>query len=189
MNEEARNVIGEIKNADNALKSVLKRFLSEENDFDGIIKKIADFFNMTFKLNNIGSGLYNIPKNGYGIYFFFIFKKSEEIEFFKDWENFKTNVITKQGMKCPNPNKLEFGDNSILYIGKSEGDLKKRISQHINGTENSTAALHLQKFKNYNDNYDFKYGFISSDDTDLKYVLTVIEGFLHENFRPLTGRK
>lgn len=99
-------------------------------------------------------------------------------------------------IKFPKVNELEEKSN-ILYIGKSNGNFKTRLQQHLQSSSEKTYALHLcnwepQKCAGFK--ICLHYATINSPIFDgltkntKKILLEMAETALHQSFKPLLGR-
>ncbi|MBF5027571.1 hypothetical protein [Planobacterium oryzisoli] len=105
--------------------------------------------------------------------------------------SFKKN---KRKYKFPKVNEKNcVGENRILYIGKSKGNMKKRIEAHLGLANPSTYALQLKFWGE--DNYlkdaklEIHYAFVEMPDEDIETdILEILETALHKNYKPMLGR-
>lgn len=86
-----------------------------------------------------------------------------------------------------------FVKNDILYLGKSESNLAKRLEEHIKGpSSKKTYALRLNDSKREHiiGNFDL-YCFILKDkfNRHSKLILSTVESYLHDNLKPKVGSK
>ncbi|WP_375200631.1 hypothetical protein [Bacillus sp. RS11] len=155
-------------------------------------------FDQIFPSNNgkninfesIDNFAYNTNSKLAGVYYFFLITDNIQ-EFKEDWGAFK-----KSNDKVPALNEeiTPISNNMyLLYIGKSEYSLNKRLDNHINSGSSSTYCLRLKEFNNkYYEKYSFKYGYLSAKDKNKEHIckiLYIVESFLREEFPPILGRK
>jgi hypothetical protein len=121
----------------------------------------------------------------------------------KDWgtlsngsELCKLIVAMKADKRNPKLPKVNTENkDGILYVGKSTGNFKTRLAQHLGGKFPSTYALHLSSWKDNLKTIELElhYAVINFDsmeisDADAKEVLELLETALHLQYKPLLGR-
>lgn len=109
----------------------------------------------------------------------------------------KTISENKGTNKLPKLPKVNFDNakikgNNILYVGKSFGNFRYRLKQHIGNESQKTYALHLKEWeKFFKKEVKLKLHFISlekylSDNED--NLLEMFESAMHLELKPLLGR-
>ena len=141
-----------------------------------------------------------------GLYYFTIeFKNNEQdLEvFFEDWNEHSTGASSFPP-KNINSNERKIRRNAtqkeyLLYLGKSETNLKRRIGNHLlmNKIESpKTSSLRLKEFiEKYNEKYEIKFGYLSlgrnennKNVDEVASLLYTLERELRMTFPPLLGR-
>jgi hypothetical protein len=134
-----------------------------------------------------------------------MFNRSNVIYLFKikDWgtlsngsELCKLIVAMKADKRNPKLPKVNTENkDGILYVGKSTGNFKTRLAQHLGGKSPSTYALHLSSWKDNLKTIELElhYAVVDFDSMkintiDAKEVLELLETALHHQYKPLLGR-
>lgn len=134
-----------------------------------------------------------------------IFNCSNVIYLFKikDWgtlsngsELCKLIIAMKADKRNPKLPKVNTENkDGILYVGKSTGNFKTRLAQHLGGKSPSTYALHLSSWKDNLKTIELElhYAVVDFDSmeicvADAKEVLELLETALHHQYKPLLGR-
>ena len=105
--------------------------------------------------------------------------------------SFKKN---KTKYKFPKANDVNcYKGNKILYIGKSKGNMKKRIEAHLGFANPATYALQLKFWAQdaylKNAELEIHYAFVGMADEDIETdILEILETSLHKNYKPMLGR-
>lgn len=179
----------------NALKLLDELFGNESNKIDKCVKDPSykyesKLFELTLNGCKIGDTQNPKPKDGPGIYIFMIDYDNKNNQFVSLTDEFNKVKYGAKAKKAFVNKKIENG--TILYLGKDEENILKRINEHLDRCSDKTYSLRIfdEKRKDLSDKIII-YAFVLSDGFQKykKTILSDIENRLHLLLNPIVGSR
>lgn len=138
--------------------------------------------------------LHKIPKSTYPLIYVIEIQSSEKLKLLRGlFEEFyfKNKLKTKSADRV-NLSKYNKSSSSILYVGSSTTDFKKRIKNHL-GTEGTRVySLHLSKWDNsleYNLNISAFQVISESEQIVERFIVEILEQQIWDELSPIFGKR